>query len=73
MAVYITHHPLKKDAGKKMLWSVAGFGVCMILFGLSTNFYFSLVLLALSGALDAVSERDARGWFAHCGYPAQSL
>lgn len=55
MAVYITHHPLKKDAGKKMLWSVAGFGVCMILFGLSTNFYFSLALLALSGALDAVS------------------
>lgn len=55
MAVYITHHPLKKDAGKKMLWSVAGFGVCMILFGLSTSFYFSLALLAVSGALDAVS------------------
>ncbi len=28
---------------------------------------------AIGRALDAVSERDARGWFAHCGYPAQSL
>lgn len=23
---------------------------------------------AIGRALDAVSERDARGWFAHCGY-----
>ena len=28
---------------------------------------------AIGRALDAVSERNARGWFAHCGYPAQSL
>ncbi|QMU30803.1 MFS transporter [Adhaeribacter radiodurans] len=55
MAVYITHNPIKIDAGKKMLFCVAGFGVCMILFGLSTNFYFSLLLLGLSGAFDSVS------------------
>lgn len=24
---------------------------------------------AIGRALDAVSERDAQGWFAHCGYP----
>jgi hypothetical protein len=24
---------------------------------------------AIGQALDAVSGRDARGWFAHCGYP----
>jgi hypothetical protein len=34
---------------------VAGFGLCMILFGLSTNFYLSLALLAISGGLDGIS------------------
>jgi len=52
---YLTRNPIKKNAGKKMLTAVAGFGVCMILFGLSTNFYFSLLLLFLSGAFDSVS------------------
>jgi MFS family permease len=42
-------------AGVKLLFCVAGFGVCMILFALSTNFYFSLWILALSGAFDSVS------------------
>jgi sugar phosphate permease len=46
---------MKINAGVKMLICVAGFGVCMILFGLSTNFYFSLVLLALSGMFDSIS------------------
>ena len=23
---------------------------------------------AIGGALDAITARDARGWFAHCGY-----
>lgn len=55
MAVYLTHHPLKKDVGAKMLLSVAGFGVCMISFGLSTNFTLSLFLLGLSGMFDSVS------------------
>lgn len=55
MGFYLTHHPIKRDAGKKMLAAVAGFGVCMILFGLSKNFYFSLALLLLSGSLDSVS------------------
>ena len=26
---------------------------------------------ALKQALDAVTASDARGWFAHCGYPLQ--
>ena len=55
MAVYITHHPVRQDAGKKMLLCVAGFGMCMVLFGLSTSFWFSLSLLALSGAFDSIS------------------
>ncbi|WP_162053665.1 MFS transporter [Pontibacter pamirensis] len=55
MAVLMAYYPIKADAGKKMLWSVAGFGMCIILFGLSTSFWFSLVLLALSGAFDSIS------------------
>jgi len=38
-----------------MMWAVAGFGVCMIGFGLSTSFYLSLALLVLSGIFDNVS------------------
>ncbi|MDX5438747.1 MAG: MFS transporter, partial [Pontibacter sp.] len=55
MAVLMAYHPITVEAGKKMLWSVAGFGVCMILFGISRSFWFSLVLLALSGAFDSIS------------------
>jgi transposase len=27
---------------------------------------------AIGRALDAVSGRDVRGWFAHCGYPLRA-
>ena len=30
------------------------------------------LLEAIGRALDAVSGRDARGWFAHCGYPLRA-
>ncbi|RAU81476.1 MFS transporter [Pontibacter arcticus] len=55
MAVYMAHHPISVKAGKKMLWCVAGFGLTIILFGLSSNFWFSLVMLALSGGFDSIS------------------
>jgi len=54
-AVYMTHHPIKKNLGKILLWCVAGFGFCMIGFGLSTSFWLSMALLILSGAFDCVS------------------
>lgn len=55
MAVVMTHYPIKKNMGKIMLWCVAGFGVCMIGFGLSTWFWLSMALLILSGVFDCVS------------------
>ena len=55
MALYLAHRPISVNAGKKMLLCVAGFGVCIILFGLSKSFWFSLVLLALSGVFDSIS------------------
>lgn len=41
--------------GIMLLWCVAGFGLCMIAFALSTNFYLSIFILFLSGAFDSVS------------------
>jgi MFS family permease len=55
MAFYITHHPIMRNTGKVLLSCVAGFGVCMILFALSTNFWLSLFLLMLSGMFDCIS------------------
>lgn len=50
-----TRFPLHKKAGKRLLWAVAGFGVCIIVFGLSTYFWLSVIALLLSGAVDGVS------------------
>ena len=55
MALLLAYRPPVVNAGNKLLLSVAGFGICMILFALSKNFYLSVVLLALSGMLDSVS------------------
>jgi MFS family permease len=44
-----------KQPGKKLIRVVGGFGLCMIAFALSTNFYLSLFFLFLSGAFDSVS------------------
>lgn len=55
MAVVLAHRPLGKGAGKLMLACVAGFGLCIIAFGLSSNFYLSFVILVIAGMFDEVS------------------
>jgi MFS family permease len=55
MAIVIAYRPLERRAGLAMLWCVAGFGVCTILFGLSHSLILSLVALFLCGATDMVS------------------
>lgn len=50
-----TRFPLHKFAGKKLLFAVFVFGICMIVFGLSTSFWLSVAALFLSGAVDGVS------------------
>jgi len=51
----VTFHPLKKQQGKVMLYCVAGFGVSIILFGLSQMFWLSMFALFVSGVLDGIS------------------
>ena len=55
MAVALAHRPLRGRAGPTLLWSVAGFGVCTILFGVSTSLVLSLISLIFLGAVDMVS------------------
>lgn len=55
MAFFIAHRPIGKGAGKLLLLCVAGFGGCIIGFGLSTNFWLSFFFLFLAGVLDEVS------------------
>jgi MFS family permease len=55
MAVALAHRPLRGRAGPLLLWSVAGFGVCTILFGVSKSLVLSLISLICLGAADMVS------------------
>lgn len=55
MAVALAHRPLRGRAGPTLLWSVAGFGICTILFGVSTSLVLSLFSLIFLGAADMIS------------------
>ena len=55
MAALLVYYPPLHNTGRKLLWAVAGFGICMITFALSKNFVLSLIVLAISGACDNVS------------------
>ena len=55
MAIALAHRPLRGRAGPTLLWSVAGFGICTILFGVSTSLVLSLISLIFLGAADMVS------------------
>ena len=55
MALTVAYLPPMKQAGKMLLWCVGGFGVATIVFGLSTAFWLSLLMLFLIGAFDSVS------------------
>lgn len=55
VAFIVMHNPIRRNMGRLLLWCVAGFGFCMIGFGLSTNFWLSLFLLIASGGFDCIS------------------
>ena len=55
MAFYLARHPINLHAGRYLLWSVAGFGVCIICFGITQQYWFAGLFLLLSGAFDGVS------------------
>lgn len=55
MSMWLAWHPPVKNSGKLMFTGVAGFGVCIILFALSGNFWLSAGVLLLSGMFDNIS------------------
>ena len=55
VGVWLARHPLDRNAGRILLVSVVGFGLCMVGFGLSQLFWLSAVFLLLSGVCDGVS------------------
>jgi MFS family permease len=55
MSLILIYKPIFHNAGKKLLYAVAGFGICTILFALSTNHIFSILCLAGTGFFDNIS------------------
>ena len=55
MAFLLAHLPPMQNAGKTLLLAVTGFGLATIVFGLSTSFILSVVMLVLLGAMDNIS------------------
>jgi MFS family permease len=47
--------PISKNAGMKLLAAIFGFGLCIIVFGLSSVFWISIVALFFSGVTDGIS------------------
>jgi MFS family permease len=51
----LTLKPLRKKQGQILLYAVAGYGLCIIIFGLSQVYLLSFLALMASGALDGIS------------------
>ena len=55
VGLWLARRPLQRHAGRVLLFAVAGFGLCVIGFGVSHSFWLSAVILLFYGAFDGVS------------------
>jgi MFS family permease len=55
IVIILTLFPAKKNQGKKFILAVGGFGLCIIVFGISKIFVVSFFALMISGMLDGIS------------------
>jgi MFS family permease len=55
MALVLAHSPRIRQAGKVLLWAVAGYGAATIVFGVSRSLWLSFGTLVVTGALDNIS------------------
>ena len=51
----LTFFPLRRKQGLTLMYVVAGFGLCIITFGLSKVYWLSFIALLMSGVLDGIS------------------
>ena len=54
MSLYLSRSDNMRT-GKWLFSAVTGFGICILVFGISRNFYLSLLALGFSGAFDSIS------------------
>ena len=52
---WLTRFPLRKKQGRSLLYAVAGYGLCILIFAISKNFWLSFAALFVSGLFDGVS------------------
>lgn len=55
MIFSITLMPITKRQGYKLFYAVAGFGLCILVFGLSRVYWLSFLALMIAGMLDGIS------------------
>lgn len=53
--IFIAYFPIRRKAGLKLLFAIFGFGLCIIIFGISEWFIISLIALFFSGVTDGIS------------------
>jgi hypothetical protein len=62
LGALLTIRPIARNVGVKMLGAVGVFGLGTVAFGLSTNYWLSLALLAVMGAADMVRSSSGARW-----------
>jgi MFS family permease len=55
MALFQAHRGPMRKAGRTLLFAVAGFGIVTVVFGISRNFWLSMMMLAFLGLCDNIS------------------
>jgi MFS family permease len=55
IVILLTLFPLRHKQGRTLLFAVAAFGTCIIIFGLSKLFWLSFVALFIGGLVDGIS------------------
>ena len=55
IVILLTLFPLRYKQGRTLLFAVAGFGTCIIVFGLSQLFWLSFAALFVGGIVDGIS------------------
>ncbi len=55
MSLFLAYYPPLKRTGITLLAGITGFGICIIIFAISRNFWLSLTVLMMSGMFDNIS------------------
>jgi MFS family permease len=55
VVILLTIAPLRRQQGRKLFFAIGGFGLCIIVFGLSDWFVLSFAALLIAGMLDGIS------------------